>query len=187
MRETQETLWTKTVLDKVNQELPDKLYANVEVELLYRSEVKKYSNEWKNSILNEKNSRFSIDLLIYEKNDDGYYIPRVAIESKFGGINTHSVITYSHKAVQHKYVTPFLRYGIMLGKMSNLPLRLLKHGEHFDFMFCFKDNSLSDNKEWNNFITLILQEVEISRKLERLWYGKDKCLIFRKKLELDID
>lgn len=173
-----ETKWTLTICNKLRDELSQyNLYVDVEVKLPYQLEIKRYDANWNYQILEE--AGFKIDLLIYEKQGE-YNIPRVAIESKFNEINTHSVMVYSKKAEQHKNIMPFLRYGIMIGAMENLPRRVLKHGDHFDFICCFESEKPTD-KEWYRFVSMVVAEVEISKKLEKLIYEKEKCCFIQKK------
>lgn len=176
-----EVQWTKSILDKLEGFLSEnKLSAAVEVKLPYQFEIKQYDQNWKVSSCEDMG--FKIDLLIFEQSAQAN-IPRVAIEAKFGGVTTHDAITYSHKSELHKNVTPFLRYGIMIGKLNNLPARLLNHGNNFDFMFCFNADKPTD-EEWQSFLQLVKDEVKYSKQLEDLLYGKTKCQAVQKKFEL---
>lgn len=176
-----EEKWTKSILDKLEGFLSENnLSAAVEVKLPYQFEIKQYDQNWKVSSCEE--TGFKIDLLIFEQIDQ-QNIPRVAIEAKFGGVTTHDAITYSYKSELHKNVTPFLRYGIMIGKLNNLPARLLNHGNNFDFMFCFNSDNPTD-EEWQSFLQLIKDEVEYSKILEQLLDGKTKCRVVQKNLYL---
>ncbi len=62
----------------------------------------------------------------------------------------------------HKNVTPYIRYGIMLGNRKHYPLpgRLFRHGTNFDFMISFKDFILSED-ERIAFIDLIQKELKL--------------------------
>ena len=101
--------------------------------------------------------------------NEGTIIPRVIVESKLRSINTHDAITYSYKAEKHKNITPYLRYGIMLGDRNQYPLpgRLFRHGINFDFMFSFIGTRPTAT-EWKSFTELILKEVEYSRTMEEM-------------------
>lgn len=132
---------------------------------------------------------FETDLLIYEKTD--VIKPRVIIESKIEKVTTHDAITYSNKAQSHKYVTPYIRYGIMLGNRGDYPLpgRLFRHGANFDFMISFKKYELSQ-EEKNAFIELIKKEIDYSKKVEEMIYESRKIdrkryFILEKELRLE--
>lgn len=60
-------------------------------------------------------------------------------------------------------ITPYLRYGIMIGGRERYPLpgRLFRHGTNFDFMFSFVGTDPT-NAEWKSFKEMILSEVEYS-------------------------
>ena len=79
---------------------------------------------------------YETDILVGEHITDQIWKPRIIIEAKIGRITTHDAITYSRKALTHKNVHPYLRYGILIGNRSHHPLpgRLFRHGENFDFM-----------------------------------------------------
>lgn len=133
---------------------------------------------------------FETDMAIYDEDSSGVIIPRVIIESKLGTISTHDAITYSHKAEMHKNVTPFLRYGVMLGNRESYPLpgRLYRHGTNFDFMFSFVGMEPRDY-EWNSFVKLINQEAKYSRQLEEMLHesrkpDRKRYYMLEKKLEL---
>ena len=84
-----------------------------------------------------KHNGVETDLLVFEKTD--IIKPRIIIESKINSVTTHDAITYIYKAQTHKNVTPYIRYGIMLGNRKHYPLpgRLFRHGTNFDFMISF--------------------------------------------------
>ena len=145
------------------------LYADTLMKIPYAQEINEYyedSDEWEPK--SETPTKFETDLVIYEKKQDSI-IPRIIIESKLESITTHDAITYSYKAEKHKNITPFLRYGIMIGnrKHYSLPGRLFRHGTNFDFMFCFAGMYLSET-EWKSFEDMLLKEVQYSKDLERM-------------------
>ena len=107
-----------------------------------------------------------------EREDDGRWTPRVVVEAKVGSINTHDAITYSQKAVAHRSVHPYLRYGVMLGNRRHYPLpgRLCRHGSTFDFLISFEGFEPSE-QEMRGFNQLLQEEVEASRSLEKVLYG----------------
>ena len=113
-------------------------------------------------------TKFETDLMIYEKTD-GKIIPRIIVEAKIGNVTTHDAITYSYKAEKHKNITPYLKYGIMIGHRQHYPLpgRLFRHGTNFDFMISFVGTE-PEKTEWNTFTEMLLKEVEYSRLMEEM-------------------
>jgi hypothetical protein len=113
--------------------------------------------------------KYETDLLIYEEVQTQVK-PRVIIEAKYSDVTTHDAIAYSHKAHQHKAVTPYLRYGIMLGGMGQkhpLPGRLFRHGVNFDFMISFKEEKLTSTEE-KSLVELIKSEWNFSKQIEEM-------------------
>jgi hypothetical protein len=184
-----ENEWTATIkefLSSVN--FADNIKIDTLRKLPYAQEIIEYDSDFKPS--KEFCMEFETDLLIYEKKDN-IIKPRIVIESKLSSITTHDAITYSYKAQSHKNVTPFLRYGIMLGNRGDYPLpgRLFRHGSNFDFMISFQKEELSD-KEKQVFISLIKNELEYSRKFEEMLLNsrnKDRKHYFLLQKELHLE
>jgi hypothetical protein len=105
--------------------------------------------------------------MVYDALGSEKWIPRVIIECKLRGINTHEPLAYSVKASTHKHVHPYLRYGILVGHIKKLPRRLIRHGSNFDFMVTWKDYE-ANGDEWDRFCKLLMDEVKMSRKLQNL-------------------
>ena len=175
-----ENEWTKSISNLLNKELNDKeLYVDVLKKIPYSQEILNYDEKWNPNYMEP--TRFETDLIIYEKKNDKF-IPRVIIESKLSSVSTHDAITYSTKAEKHKNITPFLRYGIMLGDREEYPLpgRLFRHGTNFDFMFSFSGVKPSV-EEWTAYTDMILREVEYSRIMEEMLHesrNKDRKRYF---------
>lgn len=110
-------------------------------------------------------------MLVREVNNKGLWKPRIVIEAKLYRITTHDAITYSQKAMTHKQVHPYLRYGIMVGNRKNYPLpgRLFRHGAHFDFMLSWVGIEPTDN-EITSLVKVIKDEVKASQDLEEIIY-----------------
>ena len=190
-----EISWVESVkyrLDEVNFGKNIKIVTRCK--LPYAQEVIKYckvDNELRPSNVNSENSiSFETDFMIYEEIDT-IIKPRIVIEAKLSNITTHDAITYSYKAIQHKSVTPYLRYGIMLGNMKRSPLpgRLFRHGAHFDFMISFENYTLIEH-ELSAFIELIFKEVRFSQLMEEMLLDsrkstKKRYFVMQKVLCLD--
>jgi hypothetical protein len=60
---------------------------------------------------------FQVDILIAREISNGNaeksYLPFVVIETKYGTFSTHDVLIYSTKALKHKEIYPYIRYGFV--------------------------------------------------------------------------
>ena len=184
-----ENQWTQSVCDLLLElDIGQGIHAKTLMRVPYAREITAYKLDF--TPKDEKNTPFETDLLIYEENDQEIK-PRVIVEAKLGNISTHDAITYSYKAQSHKNVTPFLRYGIMIGGREHYPLpgRLFRHGAHFDFMISFKGEGLED-KERDAFAALLVKEIDYSRKLEEMLYNsrnkyRERYFLMQKELRLE--
>jgi hypothetical protein len=132
--------------------------------LAYANEIFRYHNEEQPTIHPRK---YQTDLLVYDWHDNGDWIPRVVLECKLG-LNTHDAITYSTKAFTHKYVHPYLRYGLLIGgDDTGLPLRAIRHGAYFDFMMYWAARDAT-RSEMDALVRVLREEIDASRKLEGL-------------------
>lgn len=164
-----ENEWTKSICDLLTQQdLGKDIYIDVLKKIPYAFEISSFNEDWEVGDEDFDKTSFETDMVVYEKTD-GKIIPRVIIESKIGTVSTHDAITYSHKAMYHKNVIPFVRYGIMLGDRETYPLpgRLFRHGTNFDFLFSFVDYIPSE-KETLAFVDMIKREITYSRQFEEI-------------------
>lgn len=164
-----ENEWTKSICDLLTQQdLGKDIYIDVLKKIPYAFEISSFNEEWEVDDEDFDKTSFETDMVVYEKTN-GKIIPRVIIESKIGTVTTHDAITYSHKAMYHKNVIPFVRYGIMLGDRETYPLpgRLFRHGTNFDFLFSFVDYIPSE-KETLTFVDMIKREITYSRQFEEI-------------------
>lgn len=125
-------------------------------------------------------SAFQVDICISDKSS-GTAIPRVVIEFKTNP-STHEILVYSAKAGKHKRIYPWLRYGILADSISKVPDRFFKHNESLDFFIAAeKHRSESDIQSFvQNFIE---SELEISKTLERIYFGKESNDFYRTRLD----
>lgn len=72
-------------------------------------------------------SIFETDLCIFDGEK-----PRVVLELKTSP-TTHDVMVYSHKADDHKRISPYIVYGMIAERGSAVATKLLKHNRHMDF------------------------------------------------------
>ncbi|EGU9030363.1 hypothetical protein GA076_19070 [Vibrio parahaemolyticus] len=166
-----ETKWAEQVAGEIHdflQTISPKYAADVAEKLTYANEVRHYKNDVPHSI----ETKFETDILIYEWLDDETWTPRVVVEMKIKSINTHDAITYSRKAQNHRFVHPYLRYGMFIGGIGTggVPTRLLRHGEAFDFMIAWEDYKPTDNEKQVLF-DILASEVEASKQLEQILYN----------------
>jgi hypothetical protein len=185
MRENEWTNTIKELLQGAN--FGDDICFDTLNKVPYAQEVISYNLDFEKD--EESTMAFETDLLVYEKTDT--IKPRIIIESKINSITTHDAITYSYKAQTHKNVTPYIRYGIMLGNRKHYPLpgRLFRHGTNFDFMISFRDFILS-NDEKMVFIELIKKEISYSQKIEEMIYesrakNRKHYFLLQKELRLE--
>ena len=161
-----ETEWAKLVAAKL-----DKALSGYSVEagkkLIYANEIVEYGED----ATSYNEMAYETDILVFESNS-GSWKPRVVIEIKIDSVTTHDSITYSQKSATHKYVHPYLRYGIFLGHRGHHPLpgRLFRHGAHFDFMLSWKGYEPED-REWKTLLSIVKKEIKASHQLEEMIFN----------------
>ena len=161
--------WTKSICELLQGGvLGENIFIDVLKKIPYAFEISALDEAWEVVAAGFDKTSFETDMVVYEK-QNGKIVPRVIIESKVGTVTTHDAITYSHKAMYHKNVIPFVRYGIMLGARETYPLpgRLFRHGTNFDFLFSFVDYEPSE-KEIATFIDMLKREITYSRQIEEI-------------------
>jgi len=167
------------------------LSKNIKIDTLaklpYAYEILEYNKEFKPT--KDNNMLFETDMLIYEE-INGVIKPRIIIEAKLEGITTHDAITYSYKAQNHKSITPFIRYGIIIGNRKHYPLpgRLFRHGTNFDFMISFKEEELNPIEK-STFQDLLKKELFYSKQLEEIFLNsrssnREHYFVLQKELKL---
>ena len=82
-------------------------------------------------------SAFQTDVIVFEKNEKKGF-PLIVFEFKLNP-STHDIIVYSAKARKHKQIYPWLRYGMLICGIDEIPIRkFLKHNEFLDFCVSVK-------------------------------------------------
>jgi len=182
--------WVRKILKpRLVDALPSGLTLEPEQRLPYAFEIPRYALDGPKGAPRSPRTAtksYAIDLLIGEPTGTTSWSPRVAVEVKLR-INTHTVITYSQKASDHRAVSPYLRYGMLAVGFATLPGRLLRHGSHFDFMT--RCGTRLPDSELQELADLVREEVEASRRLEAALYGslKQKTTLLHRSLRLDCD
>jgi hypothetical protein len=144
---------------------------NIKIDTLtklpYASEIMEYNINFEPQ--RPTNMLFETDILLYEQNND-IIKPRIIIETKLRRVTTHDAIVYSYKAQNHKTITPFIRYGIIIGNRRHYPLpgRLFRHGINFDFMMSFQKEEI-DRDEKEVFKELVEKELRYSNQIEEMF------------------
>ncbi len=105
---------------------------------------------------------FQVDILIRDRHGK---IPLVVIELKLAKFSTYDVITYSQKALKHKDIYPYLRYGfvIMCGK-SYIERRFFVHNQGMDFAYVMNchesENNPFDPQDLQNLTDIVINQVQ---------------------------
>jgi hypothetical protein len=125
-------------------------------------------------------SAFQTDLCMFEDKTPNIAIPRVVIKFKTR-ITTHDMLTYSAKAVKHKQIYPYLRYGVLSSDEKSIPGRVFTLNEGLDFFAAVAELQES---EFESFFALLLKaEIESSKCLEAITFGTDKTRLFRTEVQ----
>lgn len=183
--------WTKSICELLQKQvLSDNIFIDVLKKIPYAFEISSFNEEWEVDTEGFNETSFETDMVVYEKIDEKI-IPRVIVEAKVGTVTTHDAITYSHKAMYHKNVIPFVRYGIMLGARETYPLpgRLFRHGTNFDFLFSFVGYEPS-KKEVETFVDMLKREITYSRQIEEILSnsrlrGRKRYFMLQKEFHLE--
>ena len=106
---------------------------------------------------------FQTDILIKRKSDK---VPLVVIETKYRGFSTHNVLIYSTKALKHKEVYPYARYGFVIGGKSEISKKFFIHNSGFDFAFAIRtmQNDLMQN-DLKELIDIVRKQIEASKHM----------------------
>lgn len=172
-----ESPFVKVAKEVASQLLKPPLYVEQSAALLYQLTVNNQLDltvDLKRPV--RGNSAFQTDLCIFDKKDEGICIPRVVMEFKTH-ITTHDILTYSAKAAKHKQIYPYLRYGIIAEKDTEVPKRLFTHNDSLDF--CAAIAGLEGNNLSDFFSKLLSDEVKSSILLEDIAFGSVHTRLFR--------
>ncbi len=183
--------WVKSIIldfEKLLRKTNDTIRVVDGHRLSYTNEVLTYGKDHKPE--KQKSIGYETDILIYSQLDDFSWKPRVIIETKLSSVTTHDAITYSQKAQTHKFVHPYLRYGILIGNRKHYPLpgRLFRHGQHFDFMLSWKSFQ-ADKREMKTLVEIINDEIRASEILDEILFNsrsknRDKFTSLHRPLKL---
>jgi len=115
---------------------------------------------------------FETDILVCRKRND---IPLVVLELKYKGLNSHDIITYSSKAVRHKEIYPYLRYGLIASARDRIDRKFFTHNIGIDFVLVFRGRN---NR--NQLIGMVKKQIKAAEGMRRIldskgvdWYETD--------------
>lgn len=192
-----EKAWAKRLAARLQRDLAstrggkgDRVTVEPARRLLYAHGVMRYDGP--NSLVSSQpfQAGYETDVLIADVGLDGSWTPRVVVETKLGQISTHDALTYSTKAWTHRHVHPYLRYGVLVGGLGGpLPLRLLRHGAHFDFMLVWPRKQPAEG-EMRQFVRMLKHEIRASRRIgaflgERSPREREQLRMIHRKVEFE--
>jgi len=168
----------KKIKSELEKKYPGKYDVNYDDNLIYRVIVNITKNGSNSNVKlkyepddPQKPARgdyaFQTDILIKEKSSG---LPLVVIEVKSKQPSTHDILTYSTKAVKHKEVYPYLRYGILIVDETSVPRRFFVHNLGFDFAIVLKD--LSDEAGFKKLVEIIEGQIKNSEELIEVFNGE---------------
>jgi len=134
---------------------------------------------------------FEQDILVFERLPPGdtdtsiirtSIIPRVIAEVKLDSVSTHDAIVYSEKARRIRAIYPFVRYGLILGRMTRIPARVLRLGQEFDFILTVSHPT--PQSEIETVRKLFREELEASKSLAMMLSGQKSVKMLHRSLKL---
>lgn len=83
-------------------------------------------------------------------------VPLVVLETKYASYSTHDLLTYSTKAIRHKEVYPYLRYGFVVEDVWDGGLRrtFFVHNYGFDFALAIRRKS-----DMNDLVRIVKRQI----------------------------
>ena len=126
-------------------------------------------------------SAFQTDLAVFEQLDAATRLPRVVMEFK-PGVSTHDLLTYNAKAVLHKQIYPYRRYGMVVSRESKVPGRAFVHGGSLDFFVAA--GAFTKARLHETLAELLEKEVATSRALESVAFESRTTSVFRRAFDL---
>jgi hypothetical protein len=147
--------------------------------ILYKIEVDAFGRVTHDSLDSPTRGQFAFqtDLLITKTS-----LPLIAIELKVGSFTTHDVITYSWKAVRHKQVYPYLRYGFVVFGLDALGRRFVTHNEGFDFAMALPDTTAIET----DLVALVRRQLTSAERMSAL-IGSSRVKLRRYEETVEID
>lgn len=126
------------------------------------------------------NYAFQTDLLITKNDND---LPLVVIETKYGGFSTHDILTYSTKALKHKEVFPFIRYGLLVGGIDKITNKFFIHNVGFDFAYALND--INDSSGVVKLIKIIEVQLKNAESILDIFKNKNRTKSFNTTISIE--
>jgi len=145
----------------------------------------KYIKKLISKMENEKNIRVKYEELIKKFKEELFLLPLVVIEIKYGDFDTHNILAYSEKALKHKEIYPYLRYGSVIGNIEKIPNKFFKHNKGLDFAYSLKD--INDDKSIKELVEIIKQQVDSARSILDIINSDKKIKKFNTIVEISFD
>ena len=175
-----ETEFKLELKEKLEKKLGNDYSIKKNENLIYKVIVDKNLQYQPNDPKNPKRGKyaFQTDLLIVKKE---YNLPLVVIETKYEGFSTHDVLTYSTKALKHKEIYPYIRYGFIVGKRDKVDNKFFTHNVGFDFAV-----SLDKIDEVNveRLYIIIKKQLESAEQFLDIILGKKRVKEFNSIIEI---
>lgn len=129
-------------------------------------------------------SAFQTGAIVFEKKENRNF-PLVVFEFKLNP-STHDIIVYSAKARKHKQIYPWLRYGMFICGIEEVPIKkFLKHNEFLDFCVSVKkmiEEEKINEVEVEKINKFILAEIEIAKSLESICFDNPKKSMYQNRI-----
>ncbi len=185
-----EVEWVESLKTAISASfVQDEIIVQTRKRLPYEFHIDRYADE-KQGQYSVSNPVFSTNayqtdmILVEQQHGSNGWIPRVVVEFKFGSVTTHDALTYSTKAATHKNVHPYLRYGLVIGGFNKpVPTRVIRHGQHFDFMATISSESLT-NGDQTKLTLLLKEEVAASRTIGKMIREKNDAWLIHRQLSI---
>ena len=101
---------------------------------------------------------------------------------KYGNFTTHDVLTYSTKALKHKGVYPYLRYGFVVGGRRTITNKFFTHNEGFDFALAM---TKPDEASLSKLLEIIKKQITNAESLLNMFKNKHRTVSFNTRLEFE--
>jgi len=112
---------------------------------------------------------FQTDIAVGEEKSGGF-LPLVVIEVKYKEFTTHDVLVYSEKALKHKAIYPYMRYGLVDGGKDYIPLKFFVHNVGIDFAIAVKDIDIREERQF--LVNTVKEQIEVARNLLDVFEGR---------------
>lgn len=122
---------------------------------------------------------FQTDLMV-SREQDGKRIPLVVAEVKILGgkksrLTTHDILVYSTKALKHKEVYPYLRYGLVIYGKKVIDRRFFIHNVGFDFAYALPQ---IDDYYMKELAQILKRQASAAEDMLKIFSNKKKVKSF---------